>query len=116
MAQMRFAAAAVAATIAMGSLALTGCSARDSGSNYKSGEAPTTGEMAVDAAVVRPMTLWASAIGAVGWVVTLPFTILSGTADDTAKAWVADPLKYTFCRPVGQMEDNADEPCIEKDG
>jgi len=112
MAQMRFAAAAVAATIAIGSLALTGCNARETGSNYR-GEAPETGEMVADAAVVRPMTLWASAIGAVGWVVTLPFTLPSGSAGDVGKAWVGDPLKYTFCRPIGEMDDNSDERCFE---
>jgi|SaaInl7_135m_RNA_FD_contig_31_1812505_length_492_multi_3_in_0_out_0_1 hypothetical protein len=114
MAQMRLAAAAVAATIAMGSLAVTGCSARDTGRNYNSGEAPETGEMVADAAVVRPMTLWASAIGAVGWVVTLPFTLPSGSAGDVGKAWVGDPLKYTFCRPIGEMEDNPDAQCFAK--
>jgi len=112
MAQMRLAAAAVAVTIAMGSLAITGCTARDTGKNYSGGEPPTTGEKFADAAAVRPMTLWASAIGAVGWVVTLPFTIPSGSAGDTAKAWVGDPLKYTFCRPVGEMEDNPDAECF----
>lgn len=107
MAQMRLAAVTLAVTMAMGSLAVTGCTARDQGKNY-SDEAPETGEMIADVAVVRPMTLWASAIGAVGWVVTLPFTLPSGSAGDVGKAWVADPLKYTFCRPVGEMEDNAD--------
>ena len=117
MAQMRLAAAAVAVTIAMGSLAITGCTARDTGRNYSGGEAPTRGEMVADAAAVRPMTLWASAIGAVGWVVTLPFTIPSGSAGDTAKAWVGDPLKYTFCRPIGEMEDNPDAQCFaQNDG
>jgi len=114
MAQMRLAAAAVAVTIAMGSLAVTGCAARDTGKNYSGGKAPTTGEKFADAAAVRPMTLWASAIGAVGWVVTLPFTLPSGSAGDTAKAWVGDPLKYTFCRPIGEMEDNPDAQCFAK--
>jgi hypothetical protein len=116
MAQMKLAAIAAAATIAMGTLAGTGCSSRDSGSNVKNGEAPTGGEMVADAAVARPMTLWASAIGAVGWIVTLPFTLPSGSAGDTAKSWVGDPLKYTFCRPIGEMEDNSDQPCFGNGG
>ncbi|MCP3668842.1 MAG: hypothetical protein GY814_00075 [Gammaproteobacteria bacterium] len=113
MAQIRLAVAVVAATIAMSSLTITGCSSRDTGKNYSNGEAPETGEMVADAAVVRPMTLWASAIGAVGWVVTLPFTLPSGSAGDVGKAWVGDPLKYTFCRPIGEMEDNSDERCFD---
>ncbi len=114
MAQMRLAAAVAAATIAMGTLAVTGCSSRDSGSNIKN--TPETTDIVADGAVVRPMTFWASAIGAIGWVVTLPFTLPSGSAGDTAKAWVGDPLKYTFCRPMGEMEDNADQPCFGNDG
>ncbi len=114
MAQIRLAAAAVAATIAIGSLAVTGCTARETGSNYSNGQVPETGEMVADAAVVRPMTLWASAIGAVGWVVTLPFTLPSGTAGEVGKAWVGDPLKYTFCRPVGEMDDNSDTECFAR--
>lgn len=115
MAHMRLAAAAIAATIALGTLAVTGCGSRETGSNVK-GEEPSGGEMVADAAVARPMTLWASAIGAVGWVVTLPFTLPSGSAGDTAKAWVGDPLKYTFCRPIGEMDDNSEQPCFGKDG
>ena len=115
MAKMRFAVAAVAATIAVGSLSVTGCASHESGSNVK-GDAPSGGEMVADVAVARPLTLWASAIGAVGWVVTLPFTLPSGSAGDTAKSWIGDPLKYTFCRPAGEMEDNSDKPCFGGEG
>lgn len=111
MAQKRLAAVTVAATIAMGSISISGCATHNKQMD-SSGEAPETGEMIADAAVVRPMTLWASAIGAVGWIVTLPFTLPSGSAGDVGKAWVADPLGYTFCRPVGYMDDNADESCF----
>ena len=69
-------------------------------------EEPTAGEMLADATVVRPLTLIASAVGAVAWVVTLPFTLPSGNADEFGKAIVVDPLEYTFLRPVGDMSDN----------
>ena len=67
---------------------------------------PTTGEMLADAAIVRPLTLVASAVGAVTWVITLPFTFASGNAGEFGKAVVVDPLEYTFARPVGDMTDN----------
>jgi hypothetical protein len=67
---------------------------------------PTGGEMFADALVVRPMTLAASVVGAATWVVTLPFTLFSGNADDAAKSWVVDPLEYTFVRPLGDLSDN----------
>jgi len=52
------------------------------------------------------MTLAASVVGAATWVVTLPFTLFSGNADDAAKSWVVDPLEYTFVRPLGDLSDN----------
>jgi hypothetical protein len=67
---------------------------------------PTGGEMFADALIVRPMTLAASVVGAATWVVTLPFTLFSGNADDAGKAWVLDPLGYTFVRPLGDISDD----------
>ena len=67
---------------------------------------PTAGEMFADAVAVRPMTLAASAVGLAAWVVTLPFTIPSGSAADAGKSWVVDPLEYTFVRPLGDISDN----------
>lgn len=69
-------------------------------------EDPTAGEMLADATVVRPMTFVASAVGLAAWVVTLPFTIPSGSAADAGKSWVVDPLEYTFVRPLGDISDN----------
>lgn len=112
MAQVRLAAAVATAILAMSTLAVTGCSSRDLGSNVR-GEAPSGGEMVADAAVSRPMTLWASAIGAIGWVVTLPFTL---PADDVDKVLVGDSLEDTFCHPVGEIDDTFDKPCIENEG
>ena len=68
---------------------------------------PTTGEMLADAVVARPLTLLASVVGAAAWVVTLPFTLPSGSAGDAGKAWVVDPLGYTFVRPLGEMADTS---------
>ena len=59
--------------------------------------------MFTDAAVVRPLTLTTSALGAATWVATLPFTIPAGSAGEAGQSWVLDPLKYTFVRPLGEM-------------
>lgn len=64
---------------------------------------PTAGEMFADAVVVRPVTLIASGVGLVAWVATLPFSLPSGSAADAGQAWVLDPLRYTFVRPLGEM-------------
>ena len=59
---------------------------------------PTGGEMAADALLVRPMTLAYSAVGLAAWVVTLPFTLPSGDADDAAREWWVEPVSYTHLR------------------
>ena len=64
---------------------------------------PTGGEMAADALLVRPMTLTYSAVGLAAWVVTLPFTLPSGDADDAAREWWVEPFAYTFDRPLGEI-------------
>jgi hypothetical protein len=80
--------------------------------SYSSGgvdyqERPGAGEMLADVALVRPLTLGASALGLVAWVASLPFSIPAGNADESGNAWVSEPLKYTFMRPLGEMEQGA---------
>ena len=66
-------------------------------------EEPTVGEMFADGVVARPMIFIASVVGAAAWVVTLPFTIPSGSAGEAGQSWVLDPLAYTFARPLGDI-------------
>lgn len=69
---------------------------------------PVTGDrgsdMAVDLIVVRPLGLVATVIGTAGFILALPFTLPTGTADETAKEWIGDPLEYTFDRPLGEFD------------
>lgn len=70
-------------------------------------------DMAVDLVVVRPLGLVGAAVGTVGWVLALPFTLPSGSSKETAKEWIGDPLEYTFDRPLGNFEQCGDDrhPC-----
>ncbi|MEZ5611284.1 MAG: hypothetical protein R3E45_12690 [Rhodocyclaceae bacterium] len=61
-------------------------------------------DMAIDLVVVRPLGLAATVVGAVGWVVALPFTLPTGQAGETAQQFVGRPFEYTFNRPLGDME------------
>lgn len=65
--------------------------------------APSGDAMLFDGFFVRPSMLVATAVGVVMFVVTLPFSALGGNVDETGKALVADPVKYTFARPLGEM-------------
>jgi hypothetical protein len=68
------------------------------------GREPTTAEMYADGLIARPLGLVASVVGAVVFVVTLPFTIPSKSVHSAAKELVAVPAQYTFKRPLGQFD------------
>ena len=63
------------------------------------------GDMLLDAVVVRPLGLIAIVAGSVGFVVALPFTLLSGSVDSSANEMVKKPIAFTFRRPLGQIEE-----------
>lgn len=69
---------------------------------------PGTGDpgadMAVDVLVLRPLGLVSTVVGATLFTLSLPFTLTSGSAGQAACALVADPLAYTFTRPLGDVE------------
>jgi hypothetical protein len=65
---------------------------------------PSTNEVLADGLIARPLGLIGTVIGAAAFVVTLPFTIPSKTTDRAADALVARPARYTFKRPIGQLD------------
>ena len=68
-------------------------------------EAPNpAGMMLVDAFLLRPLGLAATVLGTATFIVTLPFSLPTRSADDAAKALVVKPAKYTFARPLGQVK------------
>lgn len=83
-------------------------------------EASATGDkgtdMVVDLVVLRPLGLVATVLGAVGFVVSLPFTVPSGSVEETAHELVARPAEYTFSRPLGDLYHCGAErhPCGER--
>ncbi|BAL26196.1 hypothetical protein [Azoarcus sp. KH32C] len=68
---------------------------------------PVTGErgsdMAADLLIVRPIGIIGSVFGAAGFIISLPFTIPSGTVGEAGRAMVVNPLEYTFYRPLGDF-------------
>jgi hypothetical protein len=61
------------------------------------------GDMAVDMVLARPIGLLSVIGGSVLFVVSLPFTIPSGSMDAAADELVKKPINYTFKRPLGQL-------------
>jgi hypothetical protein len=66
-------------------------------------EEPTAGTMLADAFMVRPFMLVSTVVGAVTYVVTLPFSLLGGNAGEAGKSLVVEPARYTFVRPLGEL-------------
>ncbi len=65
--------------------------------------APTGGEMLADAFLVRPVMLVGSVLTTATFVVTLPFSVIGGNVGEAANRLVAEPVKYTFARPLGDL-------------
>ena len=61
-------------------------------------------DMAVDLILVRPLGIVGTVLGAAGFVISLPFTLPTGTAGETAREFVGRPFEYTFNRPLGDFE------------
>lgn len=72
-------------------------------------QVPSGAAMAVDAVLVRPMGLVGTTVGSVLFVLSLPFSLLSGTTGEAAEQLVADPFMYTFARPLGDFHATYDE-------
>jgi len=58
----------------------------------------------VDGLLLRPGGLVATVVGTAVFVVTLPFSIPTKSVDRAAQKLIVDPAKYTFVRPLGQVE------------
>jgi hypothetical protein len=58
----------------------------------------------VDGLLLRPGGVIATLFGTLVFVVTLPFSIPTKSVDKAAQKLIVDPAKYTFVRPLGQIE------------
>lgn len=61
-------------------------------------------DMIGDLVLQRPFGLANTVVGIGVWVVSLPFTIFSGSVGDAGEKLVADPAAHTFTRPLGYPE------------
>jgi len=61
-------------------------------------------DMAADLIFVRPVALVGTVFGAAIFVLSLPFTLPTRSADEAASALVASPFEYTFNRPLGDFD------------
>lgn len=71
---------------------------------------PRAETMIFDLIVLRPFGLIGTALGTAAFIVSLPFSLPTKSADEAAQRLVVDPAKYTFARPLGQVEGFTDYP------
>ena len=62
------------------------------------------GLILIDALLLRPLGLAATALGTAAFVLTLPFSLPTRSAGKVAEALVCKPAKYTFARPLGKVK------------
>lgn len=57
-----------------------------------------------DILLARPFGLAATAIGATLYIVAFPFAAMSGDMTSPAETLVGEPARFTFTRPLGQID------------
>ncbi len=72
-----------------------------SGDPLYTANAPKAFSMMGDLLIARPLLIGATAIGAVAFVVSLPFTAASGSIGEAGHALVVEPGKEAFVRCLG---------------
>jgi hypothetical protein len=75
------------------------------GETVKSAPSDPPGELMIaDALIMRPLGLAACVVGLVGAFVSWPFTATSNSPDPVGRQLLIKPFKWTFQRPLGQMD------------
>lgn len=65
---------------------------------------PTGSLIMLDLFVVRPTSFITMVVGSVGYVVSLPFTLIGGNAGRAGKKLVGNPARATFSSPLGDYD------------
>src|SRR5947209_13448725 len=84
--------------LALGSASVTPC--------YADADKPE--RVIADVAVLRPAGLFATAVGSVFFVISLPFSAATHSIKDAAHTLVVGPAKATFHRPLGDFSATSD--------
>ena len=77
-------------------------------------EDPSALAMVGDAVIARPLGILFTAIGAVTYVVTLPFSLAGGNAKAAGQELVVGPAKATFVRCLGCSKSGYQKPEVSE--
>ena len=67
---------------------------------------PSSGAIAADILLMRPLSFLGTVLGTVVFVAGLPIEAITGDFSGPAKRLVVEPAKYTFDRPLGDTGDH----------
>ena|SRR5690349_18537623 len=84
--------------------ALVFCAAAPAEDPFEPDTSPTGEQMALDLIVVRPLSLAGTVLGTAIFIVALPFNALTLNFADPARRLIVEPAKYTFVRPLGDLD------------
>lgn len=71
---------------------------------------PSGEAIVFDIILGRPLGLVTIVAGTAIFIVGLPFTIPTGSVGTSAKKLIADPFRFTFIRPVGEIPEEPYQP------
>ena len=66
--------------------------------------APSGEAMTFDLFIMRPLGLVGTLAGTAIFIVTLPFDLLTWNVADPVRRLVGEPAKFTFTRPLGDLD------------
>jgi hypothetical protein len=69
--------------------------------NSEADSTPSSGAIAADIVLLRPLGLAGTVLGTALFVAGLPFEAIAGDFSGPAKRLVVQPAKFTFTRPLG---------------
>lgn len=61
-------------------------------------------DMAIDTLILRPLGIVSILTGTGLYLLSYPFASMTNSLDKTGEALVMEPYRYTFERPVGEIE------------
>src|SRR5579871_3784550 len=67
---------------------------------------PTAVEMVLDSILLRPLSFAAIIAGGALYIVTLPFSAMSGNSREVAQQLIGKPMQFTFNRRLGDIPIN----------
>ena len=93
---------------------LTGCLMFGAAPSFAGAvDEPSTGAMAADLFIARPIGVALTVVGAVTFVASLPFSALGGNVGKAGKALVVDPGRAAFVRCLGCKTTGRDKSLSE---